>query len=232
MGGLGKKGEVTMYDWIKDKKFLGMMHSRCAEIVNWLVQDINKSGFMKVKQHLVGSGAKNLILQNEHEPIDLDYNLEIIDCEDYEDCKRIKELVMDTFNGFLPDQDWGYCKDSTSAITTERIHFEGYEDIQFSIDVAITCKDTDGNWWRLVNKKTGIYQNDSWVWEQAPASKGLEKRVEKLKKNSKYWQEVRNRYKEKKNMYLGRPDEKENHPSFNVYIETINEIYYNHFKGV
>ena len=38
--------------------------------------------------------------------------------------------------------------------------------------------------------------------------------------------------KEKKNMYLGRPDEKENHPSFNVYIETINEIYYNHFKGV
>ena len=30
----GKKGEVTMYDWIKDKKFLGMMRSRCAEIVN------------------------------------------------------------------------------------------------------------------------------------------------------------------------------------------------------
>lgn len=60
--------------------------------------------------------------------------------------------------------------------------------------------------------------------------KGVRKRVERLKKNSKYWNEVRNRYKEKKNMYLGRPDEKENHPSFNVYIETINEIYYKYFK--
>lgn len=229
MGGLGKKGEVTMYDWIKDKKFLGMMHSRCAEIVNWLVQDINKSGFMKVKQHLVGSGTKNFILQNAHEPIDLDYNLEIIECEDYEDCRQIKKLVMDTFDNCLPER-WGYCKDSTSAITTERIHFEGYENIEFSIDVAIICKDTDDNWYRLVHKKTGFYQNDSWVWEQAQHSKGLEKRVYRLKKNSKYWQEVRNRYKEKKNMYLGRLDEKEYHPSFNVYIETINEIYYKYFK--
>ena len=32
--------------------------------------------------YLVGSGARNLILQNENSPIDLDYNLEIVRCED------------------------------------------------------------------------------------------------------------------------------------------------------
>lgn len=32
--------------------------------------------------YLVGSGERNLILKNEKEPFDLDYNLEIVGCED------------------------------------------------------------------------------------------------------------------------------------------------------
>lgn len=215
-----------MYHWVTDKKFLGMMHRRCSEVVNWLVQDINKDGFMKVKQHLVGSGAKNLILQNEKESIDLDYNLEIIWCKDINNCKKIKDTVMNLFNGFLPDINWGHCKDSTSAITTEKIHFEGYP-TEWSIDIAITTKDNQGNWYRLVHHKTGGF-SDSWVWEIAPNSKGLEKKVKRLKDNN-LWKEVRDRYKDKKDFYLCRPYDYNNHPSFNVYIEVINELYDKYF---
>lgn len=214
-----------MYHWIEDTKFLGMMHRRCAEVVNWLVQDINNDGFMNVKQHLVGSGAKNLILQNENESIDLDYNLEIIRCEDFNNCRKIKDTVMKVFNSFLPDINWGYCKDSTSVITTEKIHFEG-DGSEFSIDIAITCKDQDGNWYRLIHDKSGLNQK-GYKWEQAKDSKDLENRVYILKKHN-CWGEVRNTYKYKKNMYLCRYD-RNDHSSFNVYIETINEIYGKYF---
>ena len=48
-------------------------------------------------------------------------------------------------------------------------------------------------------------------------------------KDENLWLEVRDLYLDKKNMYLSRGD-KENHPSFNVYIETVNEIYYKYFR--
>ena len=78
-----------MYHWIENKVFLDRMKSYCSVIVNQLVQTINSDGKMRVKQHLVGSGAKNLITQNANEPIDLDFNLEIIDNGEFQinDCR-------------------------------------------------------------------------------------------------------------------------------------------------
>ena len=45
----------------------------------------------------------------------------------------------------------------------------------------------------------------------------------------KIWQEVRNKYLEKKNMYLSWQDH--NHPSFAVYVEAMNEVYNKYFNG-
>mgnify|MGYP003424740232 CR=1 FL=1 len=53
------------------------------------------------------------------------------------------------------------------------------------------------------------------------------KKVKTLKNND-CWLEVRKIYLEKKNMYLRRNDH--NHPSFIVYIETINEVYGKYFR--
>ena len=64
--------------------------------------------------YLVGSGAKNLIMQNERNPIDLDYNLEVVRCEDFRDCRRIKEDVRKAFNSALHEFGWRDCQDSTS----------------------------------------------------------------------------------------------------------------------
>ena len=99
MGGMGKEEIVIMYHYIEDKVFLKDMKYLCSNIINQLVQLINNDSLMEVEAHLVGSGAKNLITQNSNEPIDLDYNLMIIDSEiNINNCREIKEYIRKQFN--------------------------------------------------------------------------------------------------------------------------------------
>ena len=67
---------------------------------------------------------KHLETQNNNEPIDLDYNLVILDTNglDINDCREIKEYVRKSFNVVLKNNGWGDCKDLTSALSTERRH--------------------------------------------------------------------------------------------------------------
>ena len=73
---------------------------------------------------LVGSGARNLILQNANEPIDLDYNLEIVRINNWDKCKDIKECVRKAFNIVLRKHGWRDCEDSKSSLTTKNIIFQ------------------------------------------------------------------------------------------------------------
>ncbi len=218
------------YHWVEDKSFLSPMKSLCSDIVNQLVQLINREGVIKVKQHLVGSGAKNLITQNANEPIDLDYNLEIIDsCEiSIDDCRGIKEYVREKFDEILERVGWDKCQDSTSALTTKRYFFNKGNPTPFSIDLCIVRMGYNGNWYRLIHEKTGYVQWDRYSWNEARHSKDIENRVKWLKENH-YWLEVRDKYIEKKNDYLKRNDH--NHPSFVVYIEVVNEVYFKYNGG-
>jgi len=43
-----------------------------------------------------------------------------------------------------------------------------------------------------------------------------------------YWNDIKKRYLEKKNFYLRKQDQ--THPSFVVFVETINEVYYQHLR--
>ena len=214
-----------MYHWIEDKDFLRRAKSVCSDIVNQLVQAINSEDVMEVRQHLVGSGAKNLVVQNASEPIDFDFNLELLDAGDYRitDCRGIKEYVRKAFNRILNRADWGDCHDSTSALTTDKIHFKKGNQTCFSIDLCIIRVGQDGRWYRLIHDKTGLVALDGYAWNEAQKSRGLTDKVDWLKHND-CWQEVRETYLDKKNMYLSRVDH--NHPSFNVYIEAVNEVFF------
>lgn len=75
---------------------------------------------------------------------------------------------------------------------------------------------------RLIHEKTGFTSMDRYFWNQGPDSKGLTKKVNSLEKRG-LWNVARDCYLEKKNLYLNRRDS--NHPSFNCYIEAVNEIY-------
>ena len=100
---------------------------------------------------------------------------------------------------------------------------------RFSIDLGIVVEDSNGSWWRLIHQKTGNTRNDVWIWNEGRNSYNLNKKVDWIK-NHNYWNEVREGYLTKKNMYLTRNDY--NHPSFICYIEAVNEVYdrYNHGK--
>lgn len=65
-------------------------------------------------------------------------------------------------------------------------------------------------------------QNDRYFWTEVPDSQEVFSKMELLKKNG-WWSEIRNLYLRKKNMYLQRNDK--NHPSFVVFVETVNEVY-------
>ena len=163
-----------MYHYINDKEFLKRMKSLCADIVNQLVQSINNDSVMTVEAHLIGSGAKNLITQNAKEPIDLDYNLCVLEVYgiSFNDGRAIKEHIRKHFNAVLERNGWGDCRDSTSALSTEYRYFMKGNKTEFKIDLGIIRENTDG-WERLIHRKTGLVNRDEWYWNFSPASKAL-----------------------------------------------------------
>ena len=183
---------------------------------------------MTVKACFVGSGAKNLVTQNANNPIDLDYNICILDTKaiNINNGRDIKEYIRKEFNSILKANDWNDCHDSTSALTTEERVFKRGNKTAFSIDLAITFKNNFG-WHKLIHKKTGWVIYDGYYWNQISDSRQLEEKVYAIKLNH-LWDEVRSTYLEKKNLYLQRNDN--THPSFIIYIESVNQIYYKYFK--
>ena len=116
---MGEEEIVIMYHYIEDKVFLKDMKYLCSNIINQFVQLINNDSLMEVKAHLVGSGSKNLITQNSNEPIDLDYNLMIIDSEiNINNCREIKEYIRKQFNVILNKNGWNDC-DAIIKVDTE-----------------------------------------------------------------------------------------------------------------
>ena len=76
---------------------------------------------------------------------------------------------------------------------------------------------------RLVHNKPC----NQYTWNEVPRSHQVKDKADELKEAG-LWQEVRDRYLEKKNMYLSWQDR--NHPSFVVYVETVNEVYNRYFN--
>ena len=225
-----------MYHYIEDKDFLKRMRSHCSDIINQLVQSINNDPVMTVEAHLVGSGARNLITQNENGPVDLDYNLCVREVFGIhrDDGRAIKEHIKKHFNTVLSKNGWSDCQDSTAALSTGLRQFTKGNKTEFKIDLAIV-RENDWGWERLIHRKTGIVAYDQLYWNKTRDPRRLADKVLAIKDKNLWhevrknvWNEVRELYLKNKNIYLQRNDH--DHSSFVVYIETINEIYYKYFS--
>ena len=217
----GKECEVIMYNYVTNKQLISRMRSDCGEMMQDLCHTLKEVSDIGAELTLVGSGARNLILQNSNEPIDLDYNLKIVRSDDW-DGKYIKECVRKAFNIVLRRHGWRDCEDSKSSLTTEKRYFPRISDTEFSMDVCIVCEGKDGNLYRLIHEKTGYIWADRYSWNMAPNSKDIKFKVDYIKSNGK-WELVREQYKNIKNRYLTQNDH--NHPSFICYIEAVNNVY-------
>lgn len=153
-------------------------------------------------------------MQNERNPIDLNYNLEVVRCEDFRDCRRIKEDVRKAFNSALHEFGWRDCQDSTSSLTTAKYHFTQGNQTEFSMDVCIVCRDVENKYYRLIHRKIGCIDFGDYYWNLAPESK-------QLKRKGK-WELVRIEYK---NLKINICNVMTIITLFICYVEVVNNIY-------
>lgn len=221
MGGLGMKG-VNMYHYYEDKEFLRKMRAESGGIMQELCHTLKEDFDIGATPFLVGSGKRRLITQNANQPVDLDYNLEIVRCEDFDDCRYLKECVRKSFDKVLRAHGWLSCQDSTAVLTAKHPYRGLNLRNQYAIDVCIVMQDEDGRYHRLIHKKTGLTWYDEYYWNIAPHSRDLNKKADYIRKCGK-WELVRDQYLRLKNLYLTRQDH--NHPSFICYTEAVSNVY-------
>ena len=93
-------------------------------------------------------------------------------------------------------------KDYTS-VNTSLLHFEDNPNLKFSLNIAILARNHNGNLCRLIHQKGWI---DSFLWNEVPHSHNIKEKVAALKIPG-LWNNIRDTYMNKKNMYLRRNDQ-------------------------
>lgn len=220
-----------MYHYLDDREFEHRMRRLAGKIMQSLCHRLKVEYDIGANFELVGSGGRNLILQNADEPVDLDYNLEILKCKDIHNGRELKEDIRKAFNEVLNEHRFGDCQDSTSCLTSPRIYFTRGNKTEFSIDVCITRRDEAGYYHRLIHEKTGFAIYDQYHWEPIQNSERIREKEDYIKEQGK-WAQLREEYLKIKNRYLRRSGHTVwlgttyvNHPSFVCYIEAVNNVY-------
>lgn len=91
----------------------------CSDKMNQIKQFLKSEHDLNSNFYLIGSGAKNLVTQNENEPFDLDYNIEIYNLNmTSKNAKIVKETIMSFLNEILENSPFSDSQDSTSVITS------------------------------------------------------------------------------------------------------------------
>ncbi len=229
MGGLGNKGDF-MYKFVEESVIKPYRQSCSRDLTQ--LRDTLKENYEIITQFsLVGSGSdsRNMVTRNGDGPFDLDYNLQIISMPDkyWDDLRYLKETIRRSLNNIV-EHDWFSDSSDSTSVLTAILHFQNSPQFEFSFDVSILAKNNQGNWCRLIhNKNAWGLGNDQYTWTEVPSSHNIKNKAKKLKDN-RLWNKVRDTYIAKKNLYLSRRDNE--HSSFTIFVESINEIYNKNFK--
>ena len=228
--------EKSMYHYLDDKEFLRKMRRLSGKIMQNLCHMLKEEYDIGTVFNLIGSGARNLILQNGNEKVDLDYNLEIVKYNCDYSCRDVKECVRKVFKKVLNSYGLDDCHDSKSVLTSGKISFSKENKTEFSIDVCIVAKNnvceynTNGTYGRyslckIIHDKTGLSYMDNYFWNEIRNSSEINKKANYIKEQSR-WLDVRDEYLKIKNKYLSYNDPKHK-KSFICYIEAVNNVYNN-----
>ena len=200
----------------------------CSSVLKKVCLMLKEKG-ISAQFTLVGSGARNMVTRNGDGPFDLDYNLEIIKApeEYWNNLRSLKDTIRILLDKAAGLKCFSESQDSTSCLTA-LLHFKDEPAIKFKFDVAIVSRNSKGKLRRLIhNKNAWGLGMDQYVWNEIPDSHDIAQKTRRLKAEG-LWLTARDRYIDRKNMYLSRWWDKD-HPSFIAYIETVNEIYCQYF---
>lgn len=213
---MGEEGETFMYEYVT-KGEVAEYRACCSDVLNRLKMKLEKEYDIMAYVTLIGSGAKNMVMRNGKGPFDLDYNLVLTSIpQKYEKSpERLKNRIRELLNSMV-DKRFKPGKDSTSSLKYI-VHAGDGKTVVFSFDLALIRE--EGGKSRLIHdKKQGVF-----IWNQIRDSGDLDKKVALIKKAGR-WMNVREDYRKLKNGYLENGDRY--HPSFVVYIQAVNQVYY------
>lgn len=179
------------------------------------VQDAVRDDFT-FQYRFIGSSSRGMITQDTKSNIgfDFDVNIEVNDDNENYSPEEIRIIIHNALNKVVRQYGYDFAEDSTRVLTIkvkDRMHSR----IVHSCDFAIVYNCNDGRQQYIrYDKARGNY-----TWEyQKSGFCDLQKKADWLKAN-KHWQEVLDRYIEKKNENVD-PDKH----SRSLYAETINDI--------
>ena len=107
--------DYFMYHYLSDPTFKNALKKEGPKLSQELCHQLKIDYDIGSRAQLIGSAKRNMITQNENEPIDLDYNLIIVKTP-IKDGKELKNAIMKSFNKVLKRNGYDDCQDSTSAI--------------------------------------------------------------------------------------------------------------------
>lgn len=215
-----------MYHYLSDPNFKNALKKEESKLSQELCHQLNIDHKIGSRVQLIGSAKRNMITQNENEPVDLDYNLIIVKAP-INDAKELKNAIMKSFNKVLRRNGYDDCQDSTWAISTRYYSFKKGNQTEFKFDIGIVKEDKEGNWQRLIHLKTGSVQSDTWIWNKTPETRNIKAKEAFIKSKGK-WSLLKERYLKYKNDNL-RFNNNDLY-SFTCYERAVNDVY-SHLKN-
>lgn len=231
-----------MHHFLENQEYLKKAKASSDEIMKNLCHILREEYDITAAFDLIGSGETNLITQNDDGPIDLDYDVKVVRCKDFDDCQWLKECSKKALNKSLARYSLftagvpHSCVDSTSCLkirsvpiknslcakpsrTPHAVPLCGKPLPHFSIDVCITMEHK-GDRYRLIHENTGQIDTDRYYWNLSRSFKEIDQKASFIKKHNQ-WGSVRVQYLRLKDRYVS----DENHPSFVCYMEAVNNVY-------
>ena len=208
-----------MYRFV-DKARYNSYRLVCEEVLQKVYHRMKKRYKLTAFIYPIGSGKYHLVTQDGNGPFDLDYNVEFhkLPLELQRDPRKLKDefrLLFDRFGQqyFLPGRD------STSSIKFLSRANNNAGRNRFSVDIGLIRHHDVGlpNSRLIHDKAKGMFS-----WEESLSQGKVRAKIKAIRAVGK-WQTLREKYLDRKNLYLSRQDE--DHPSYVVLTEVVNEYY-------
>ena len=224
-----KKGMRHDFRYISKRKTeVVEVREKLVDLIREVQQKLRGTYTFQFK--IVGSYERNMITYdgNGNAGFDLDVNIWPNDKEERFSPKELKLKFKEALDSFGTKYGFSPAEDSTRVLTI-KVKDRRHAQILYSVDFAFVNNYTgrDGREHQQIiryRKNQGSY-----VWEeQGDRGTDLREKEVWLKKNNQLWEEMRNRYREKKNQ-----NQDENLHSRSIYAQTVHEICqrYGYYQG-
>ena len=218
---------MNHFEYVSKSKYMPVK-KELIKIINQVQDELREQFTFDYK--FIGSSSRNMITYDPktNKGYDFDINIEVNDYDEYYSAKKLKEILINTFNQVIKlTYPYASCQNNTRVFT-----IKVYEEnpcciniialrspkIEYSCDFAIvnTINDHQQEYIRF-NKNTHEYS-----WQMQCKGYSLSKK-EAYIKNNKLTNELRKIYLDKKNFNTN-PNKK----SRALYAEAVNELYNAH----